>query len=87
MSVLGASAGISSGPVVLLFFGCFMALLISSFVCLLLLMGRFTVAGCMPGGSSVAGPFSQFVELLLSFPDVPSLLVFNGSFWLAILAC
>jgi len=49
VSVLSASTRVSSGPVALLFFMSFMALLISSMVGLLYLMGRFTVAGCTSG--------------------------------------
>ena len=89
MSVLNASVGISSGPGALLFFRCFMCLIISSLAGLSHLMDRSTSAG----GSSGTGLFrssskcSAHVVLLLSSHDAPSLLVFNGSFRLAILTC
>ena len=50
MSVLSASAGMSSGLSALLFFNCFMTLPISSLVGLSHLVGRSTSAGCVSGG-------------------------------------
>ena len=73
-SVLSASAGMSSGSVALLFFSCFMALLISSLVDLSHLIGRLTIAGCMSGLSSVADLFSSSFKCsdhLLSGCSVP----------------
>jgi len=66
MSVVGASAGMSSYPVALLLFKCFMVLLISSLVGLSELMGKFTITGCISRGSSVAGLFS--ISSNCSFP-------------------
>ena len=54
-SVLSVSAGISSSPAALLFFRCFMALLISSLVGLSHLMGRSNAADCKSGGGGPAG--------------------------------
>ena len=93
MSVLSASSGTSSGPAALLFFSCFMALLVSSYVGLSHLMEAPlllpVVLGvqwgrCVQKFLKVSSPS---VELLLSSPNVPSFLLLHGSFLLAIFTC
>ena len=81
MSVLSASAGMSSGPVALLFFRCFMALLISSLVGLSQLMGIFTIAGFMYGG-----PVWQIYSAVLQNIQ-PICSVVAHFLWCSFLAC
>ena len=73
MSVLSTSAGMSSGSATLLFFSCFMALLISLLIGLSHLTERLTSVDCMSTGikwvryvQKFFKMFSPSVGLLLS---------------------